>query len=164
MDRWSFKRRFGDITFEDFIGFVKQFSCSIGSHCEDSTKVTITLYGEVPITASIVHPDSEEMYRRDIQSKQFAILERISELTNELFEEAVFVVVDVHLEHEKVSKYLPGTFGKMSCKGSLPSHILFSLHPEELAEGVSQAIKPSRLQFAIGDGHEKNHLHSVHYL
>ena len=161
MDRWSFVKRFGRISFEDFADFAKEFCDAVDSCYKGSSVVTVTFYKQLPHSITTVEPGLNEWIDEENKKRELAEVVGLENITKELFDQAVNVQLVIRPRNDSWAPR--STFGALECKGLLNRHLVYYAQPEAVSEHVKKVLLdekgPSRLLFGLGDGYE--HCHSV---
>ena len=165
MNRWSFIKRFGKITYDDFMRFAQQFCSAVDSCYESPSVVIVRFYEQLPRSITTIHQFGlNEWLAEYNKSKQLAEIIELENVTKELFDKAANIQLDIRpIDDAKAPLY---TFGHLECKGLLNRHLVYYVQPEEVGEVVKalhlNKQRPSVLRFGIGDGYEHCHRVSIH--
>lgn len=162
MTRWSFRKRFGRISYADFLKMAQQFITTMGQHHSGSNlKVSITLYASIPHSVSAPMDGIAEFVEKENAKLELAKIAGMGSVVpyvpQELFASAKNVQLVVHA---------PGydyAFGHIECKGLLPHHIVFYVQSgnadavEKIKDVCVGKHRPSKLLFRQGSGFERCH-------
>ncbi len=161
MDRWSFRKRLGSISFYDFRRLARQFCDTVDACYPGSSKVTVTFYKNLPGSVTMLDEGLMEFVARLNAEGELAKVDRLENATKELFDKAVNVqLLIVPAEEEKAPR---STFGHLECKGLRNDLLTYYIQPDVVARSVRGQIlgegRPSVFKFGTGKGFE--HLHRV---
>lgn len=120
--RVHLKRRVGNVTRNQFAKVVQTMDETFEAVTNSRTEVTITLYGSMPLWTTTLGTPEEEAWQREYNEKKVtAILRSIDELTEELFDAAVFV--QARLEPTSYASRSQYNCGWVSTKARTPHAI-----------------------------------------
>ncbi len=159
MERWSFVKRFGRITFDDFMRLAPQFCNAIDSCYESPSRVTITFYKKPPHSITTIEPELDKWLAERNKEGELAKVNGLENVTRDLFDQAVNIQLKIRPEDDtRAPRY---TFGHMECKGLLRRHVVCYVQPEEVGSLVKTLLlgeqRPPRLKFGVGHGFECCH-------
>lgn len=163
MKRWSFVKRFGRVSFDDFMVLSRQFCEAVDSQYKSPSKITVTFYAKLPHSITTWEPGLNEWVAERNKEGELAQVIGLENVTQKLFDKAVNVQLDIRPEDD--SRAPNYTFGHFECKGLLNRHFVYYVQPEEVGIPVKRLLfgnqRPSRLWFGVGNGYE--HCHSVSF-
>ena len=162
MTRWSFRKRFGRISYADFLKMAQQFVAAMGQQHHDSKlEIFVTLYASIPHSVSAPLDGIAEFVEKENAKLELAKIvgvgSEMPHVPQELFVSAKNVQLVVHA---------PGyncAFGHIECKGLLPRHIVFYVQSnnanavERIKSDCVGKDRPSEFLFRQGDGFERCH-------
>lgn len=166
-NRWSFVKRFGSISYSEFMAMADQFVYAVGHSHYAQAEVTVTFYKELPHSVSAPMEGVGEWVASENKKLELAKIYKPSDIPGlphipqEIFERAVSVQLIIRLPLYNC------VLGHMECKGLLPRHVVFYVQSND--EDACQQIynrcvgkqRPSRLWFGEGSGFERCHPCSV---
>lgn len=132
MNRWSFIKRVGKITYKDFMHFAEQFRRTISLHCESLLQITIVLYKNLPHSITVPDPAgiTDKWLAEDNKRKELIRVFGLENVTEDLFDKAVNIQLYIRpINDDKKSEF---TFGYLECKGLLPRHFVYYVLPKEI--------------------------------
>lgn len=161
-NRWSLIKRFGPITYDDFMLRGGQFCREVKKYHQRTSETIITLYKELP--HSVITPERRiiEWADEENSEKVLAVFTAIEDVPRDLFNLAENVQVVVSPSEVDSSC---NVCGYMECKGLLPHHMVFNVSPSNIGDYLKSLClsgknRPSKLWFGQGDGFEELHHYS----
>ena len=166
-NRWSFVKRFGSISYSDFVAMGRQFVDAVGHSHYAQAEVTIIFYKELPHSVTAPVDGIDEWVAQENKKSELAKIIKPSDIPGipyipqDLFNLAVNVQLTVRLPMYDC------VFGHMECKGLLPRHIVYYVQSsnDEACQRIYNRCagreRPSRVWFAQGDGFERCHSRSL---
>lgn len=174
MTRWSFIKRVGAVTHEEFASFARLFCDAAAQQIKNPLNVSVIFYRKLPYSVTTMSYDAEREWLNAFNKKrELAVLDGVGGFNNkELFEQAVFVkMIICPVDSAKAPQH---AFGILKCKGWLPSHIIYYFQPKEVGDPVQARLTnripyaprgffrrlfrlPPKALFTVGDGFEENH-------
>ena len=163
MTRWSFRKRFGCISYYDFLKMAQQFVTAMEQqHHGSKLEISVTLYASIPhsVSAPIDDGIAEFVEKENAKlelAKMVGVGGEMPHVPQELFVSAKNVQLVVHA---------PGydyAFGHIECKGLLPHYIVFYVQSsnasavEKIKSDCVGKHRPSKFWFGQGDGFERCH-------
>jgi len=132
MTEWRFKKRIGNIIFEEFQRFFRQFHIVLKELWQCDTEIKITLYKGVPRCSSHMGPENKWMEEEN-KKRILKEITDFNELTEEMFNQSIFARVII----KPKDKNKDG-FGSMDCKGLLSDCITFEVRTNEKTEFIKE--------------------------